>query len=237
MYSWRAYLGLINPGSGPNMEQDFHRFLPRGVALSTTRVPFTYPSPEGLRNMVAHLEDACEIFKRYKHDVVMFGCTSGSLIGGFDYDKQLIKIIEEITGDQGLTTSTAVLEALGELGVSRPAVITPYPDDTNEVERQFLEHHGFHVVNISGLGNDYVNQSITDIEPSHVYQQVKKLDKSGADCLFISCSGLNVLDIIELLETDLNIPVVTSNQASLWACLRHAGVGTRIPELGELFRR
>ena len=41
MYSWRAYLGLINPGSGPNMEQDFHRFLPRGVALSTTRVPFT----------------------------------------------------------------------------------------------------------------------------------------------------------------------------------------------------
>lgn len=127
MYSWRAYLGLINPGSGPNMEQDFHRFLPRGVALSTTRVPFTYPSPEGLRNMVAHLEDACEIFKRYKHDVVMFGCTSGSLIGGFDYDKQLIKIIEEITGDQGLTTSTAVLEALGELGVSRPAVITPLP--------------------------------------------------------------------------------------------------------------
>ena len=167
----------------------------------------------------------------------MFGCTSGSLIGGFDYDKQLIKIIEEITGDQGLTTSTAVLEALGELGVSRPAVITPYPDDTNEVERQFLEHHGFHVVNISGLGNDYVNQSITDIEPSHVYQQVKKLDKSGADCLFISCSGLNVLGIIELLETDLNMPVVTSNQASLWACLRHAGVGTRIPELGELFRR
>ena len=48
---------------------------------------------------------------------------------------------------------------------------------------------------------------------------------------------MNLLDIIELLETDLNMPVVTSNQASLWACLRHAGVGTRIPELGELFRR
>ncbi len=70
-----------------------------------------------------------------------------------------------------------------------------------------------------------------------MYQQVKKLDKGGADCLFISCSGLNVLDIIDLLETDLNMPVVTSNQASLWACLRHSGVGTRIPELGELFRK
>ena len=87
------------------------------------------------------------------------------------------------------------------------------------------------------MGNDYVHQSITDIEPSHVYQSVKKLDKSGADCLFISCSGLNVLDLIDLLETDLNMPVVTSNQASLWACLRHSGVGTRIPQLGELFRK
>ena len=48
---------------------------------------------------------------------------------------------------------------------------------------------------------------------------------------------LIMLDIIDLLETDLNMPVVTSDQASLWACLRHSGVGTRIPELGELFRK
>ena len=67
-----------------------------------------------------------------------------------------------------------------------------------------------------------------------MYQQVKKLDKSGADCLFISCSGLNVLDIIPLLETDWGLPVITSNQATLWACLRHSGVKDVIPSLGRL---
>ena len=46
MYSWRAHIGLLAPGSGPNMEMDFHRFLPAGVAVATSRLPFTIPSPQ-----------------------------------------------------------------------------------------------------------------------------------------------------------------------------------------------
>ena len=84
------------------------------------------------------------------------------------------------------------------------------------------------------MGNDYVNQSITDIEPHYVFQKVKPLPRDGADSLFISCTGLNVLDIIPLLETDWGLPVITSNQATLWACLRHSGVKDAIPALGRL---
>ena len=168
MYSWRAHIGLLAPGSGPNMEMDFHRFLPAGVAVATSRLPFTIPSPQGLLDMVAHLENACEVYRRYRHDVIMFGCTSGSLIGGPGFDRELITRMEAITGDPCLTTSTAVLEAFQARGVSRPVGITPYPDDTNEAEKVFLENNGLQVRFISGMGNDYVNQSITDIEPSHV---------------------------------------------------------------------
>jgi len=235
MYSWRAYIGLIAPGSGPNMERDFHRFLPEGIGVATTRIPFTMPTPEGLMKMVDQLEETCKVYKLYKHDVVMFGCTSGSLIGGPNFDQKLIKIIEDATGDKGLTTSTAVLEAFQHLGVSKPSVITPYPDNTNEIEKQFLEYHGLTVNTISGMENDYVNQSICDIDPKYVYQKVKKLAKEGADSVFISCTGLNVLDLIEICETDFGLPVITSNQATLWSCLRHSGVGTKIPRLGTLF--
>lgn len=234
MYSWRAHIGLLAPGSGPNMEMDFHRFLPAGVAVATSRLPFTIPSPRGLLDMVAHLENACEVYRRYRHDVIMFGCTSGSLIGGPGFDRELITRMEAITGDPCLTTSTAVLEAFQALGVSRPVVITPYPDDTNEAEKVFLENNGLQVRFISGMGNDYVNQSITDIEPHYVFQKVKPLPRDGADSVFISCTGLNVLDIIPLLETDWGLPVITSNQATLWACLRHSGVKDVIPALGRL---
>jgi len=236
MYSWRAHIGLLAPGSGPNMEMDFHRFIPAGVAVATSRLPFTIPTPEGLKDMVSHLENVCEVYKRYKHDVIMFGCTSGSLIEGFGFDQRLIARMEEITGDHCLTTSTAVLEAFKALGVKRPVVITPYPDNTNLVEKEFLESNGIEVVYISGMENDYVNQSITDIEPNYVFQKVKKLPREGADCLFISCTGLNVLDLIPILECDWGMPVITSNQATLWASLRHSGVMDKIPALGKLFQ-
>lgn len=235
MYSWRAHIGLISPGSGPNMERDFHRFLPPGVAVATTRIPFAGPSVEGLKDMADQLEEACKVFKRWKHDVIMFGCTSGSLIGGLDFDKQCIKRIEEVTGDPGMTTTTAVLEAFKALGVSKAATITPYPDVTNEIEQKFLEHHGITVTHMSGMGNDSSKTSIANLEPSFVYQKVKAMPKDGADCVFVSCTGLNILDLIPLFEEDFGVPVITSNQATLWGCLRHSGVGTKIPELGKLF--
>ena len=58
MYAWRAEIGLINPGTGASMERDFHRFVPDGVGIITTRVPFGgMPSPEGLMEMADLLED------------------------------------------------------------------------------------------------------------------------------------------------------------------------------------
>ncbi|MBC5735645.1 MULTISPECIES: maleate cis-trans isomerase family protein [Oscillospiraceae] len=234
MYTWRAQIGLISPGTGPNMERDFHRFIPDGVGINTTRIPFSgTPSPEGLMDMVSHLENTCQIFRGSPQDCVMFGCTSGSLIGGPGFDRKLVDLITEASGSPGLTTSTVLVEAFKALGVSSAAVITPYPDDTNEVERQFLEHHGIHVTRIEGM--NYPEDDIALIKPQLVYEHLKKLDKTGADCLFISCTGLNVLDLIKIAEEDFGRPVLTSNQATLWGALRHAQVGVKLPYLGELF--
>ncbi|MCI6255832.1 MAG: arylmalonate decarboxylase [Clostridiales bacterium] len=234
MIYWRAQIGLISPGTGPNMEHDFHRFAPAGVGINTTRIHFSgFPSPEGLMDMVSHLEETASIFQGSPHDCIMFGCTSGSLIGGPGFDQKCIQTIEKAGGSPGLTTSTVLVEAFQRLGVSNAAVITPYPDDTNEVERQFLESHGIHVTRIEGM--TYPEDDIARIQPSLVYEHLRALDKTGADCLFISCTGLNVLDLIEMGEQDFGLPVITSNQATLWGALRHSNVGVKIPYLGKLF--
>lgn len=234
MLYWRAQIGLISPGTGPNMEHDFHRFIPEGVGINTTRIPYEgTPTPEGLMDMVSHLEETSKVFRGSPHDCVMFGCTSGSLIGGPGFDKTCIDTIEKASGCPGLTTSSALVEAFKALGVRNAAVITPYPDNTNEAERAFLEANGVHVTQIDGMV--YSEDDIAEIQPSLVYQHLKKLNKAGADCLFISCTGLNVLDLIPLAEEDYALPVLTSNQVTLWGALRHSGVGTKIPALGKLF--
>lgn len=234
MYSWRATIGLISPGTGVNMERDFERFVPEGVGVATTRIPFSgFPSPDGLMDMVSHLRDIASIFRDAEHDCVMFGCTSGSLVGGPGFDQKCIQTIEEACGWSGLTTSTVLIKGFKELGVFRPAIVTPYPDDTNDIEVDFLKQQGIHATGIIGM--DFPEDDIAQIQPSRVYRYVKKMDKTNADCIFISCTGLNVLDLIEVIETDFGLPVITSNQVTLWGALRHSQVGTKIPYLGKLF--
>lgn len=237
LYNWRAIIGVIAPTTGVAIETDFHRFAPEGVAVVTNRIPFSgNPTPEELKEMVACLEDSAKIFDSdIPFDVVTFGCTSGSLVGGNGFDKKCIAAIEKSCGYPGLTTSTSLLDAFHALRVSSTAVVTPYPDDTNELEKQFLEDNGIHVTTIKGMTSDRCTLDELSDRPYDIYQHVKKLDLTGAESIFISCTGMNVYDIISTIETDFGLPVLTSNQVTLWGALRKARVGDKIPYLGKLF--
>lgn len=247
MSGWRARIGIISP-VGEAAERAFNLYAPEGVAIDTTKIWFPGPTEEGLVHLGNQLEEAARAFAKHRHDLIFFACTSGSLIKGFGYDKECIKKIEAAGGAPGLTTSTAVLEAFARLGVGSTAVVTPYPDETNEAERKFLEDNGIHVTNIQGMpdspirtvpsiseGIVRVQRDAQDIEPERLYRAAKELERRGAESIFISCAGMNTMEIIEFLETDLEVPVITSNQAGLWSALRHCQVGTKIPKLGKLF--
>ena len=237
LYNWRAMIGVIAPTTGVAIEADFHRFAPEGVAVVTNRIPFSgNPTPNELMDMVKCLEGSASIFAdNLPFDVVTFGCTSGSLVGGSGFDKRCIKTIEETCGYPGLTTSTSLLDAFKALGRNRAAVVTPYPDETNALEKQFLEDNGIEVTTIKGMTSERVSLDELGDRPYDIYQHVKKLDLTGADCIFISCTGMNTFDIISTIETDFGLPVLTSNQVTLWGALRKARVGDKIPYLGKLF--
>lgn len=234
MFAWRAQIGVIAPAVCPHIERDFGRFAPEGVGVSTNRIQFSgTPTVADLTDMVDRLEESARIFSMTEQDCVVFGCTSGSLIGGLGFDVQCGKTIEKACGWPGLTTSTAVLEGFRRLGVGRAAVVTPYSAETNRLEKEFLEANGIEVPTIVGM--EPPEGDIIKITPQMVYRYVKRLDLTGADSIFISCTGLNVLDIVEIIETDFGLPVITSNQATLWGALRHARVGAKNPYLGRLF--
>jgi maleate isomerase len=87
-------------------------------------------------------------------DVYGFGCTGGSLMGGLGYDQKIIRIMEEKTGKTGKTatsTSTAVLEAFKEFGVTRISVVTPYEDWLNEKLKVFLATNKIEVLALNSI--------------------------------------------------------------------------------------
>lgn len=205
LYNWRAMIGVIAPTTGVAIETDFHRFAPEGVAVVTNRIPFSgNPTPGELIDMVECLEESARIFDQdLPFDVVTFGCTSGSLVGGKGFDKKCIETIEKVSGYKGLTTSTSLLDAFHALGACNAAVVTPYPDETNVLEKQFLEDNGIHVTTINGMISKRCTLDELSDRPHEIYQHVKKLNLEGADSIFISCTGMNTFDIIEMVEKDI----------------------------------
>ena len=230
-YNWRAKIGVMCPTDG-KIPHAFNTYAPDGVMFDFTKMMFPGPTPEGLVYLSDQVSEKAKQFKG-GYDVVLFGCTSGSCIKGLGWDKELIRRIEENSGCPGMTTTTAVLEAFDALGLKKTVVMTPYPDDTNEIEKKFLEDNGLEVTSITGVGFNRVGP-YGFANKHFLYRKAKELKTEGAEVFFLSCMGLATMELVEVLEEDLGIPVITSHQASLWACLRHSKVYDKLPGLGKL---
>jgi arylmalonate decarboxylase len=114
---------------------------------------------------------------------------------------------------------------------------TPYLDFVNRREVTFLEKHGFTVTKYLGLElgkNQQERRCIGHVPPEAVYRMALEIDTPEAEAIFISCANLATLDVIEEIEHTLGKPVVTSNTASFWACLRTLRINSSIVGYGRL---
>ena len=238
-YGWRARIGLILPSVNLVMEPEFNRMAPEGVSIHASRVlVMGKPSVESYMSMAEATARAAEELVTAEPDVVAYGCTSGSIVGG---DEAITRRIQDVVGATPVvTTATAVVEALRALGLSRIAVATPYVKFVNEEEKQYLEGRGFQVTRILGLelgdGDVLERRMIQRQSPSVAYRIAREAYTPDADGVFISCTGFAAIPIIEQLEADLGKPVVTSNQATFWAALRRAGLNDKVEGLGRLLK-
>lgn len=236
-YGWRGKIGLITPSSNNVNEPEWYRLAPPGVTIHTARVLLTGEMDEAsFHRMAAELGRAAKELATAEVDVVAFGCTAGSVIVPME---ELTGAMAAQTGTPAIVTAGAVVEALHALGIRRVAMGTPYVDAVNLREVAFLEAHGFEVTRTIGLGLGHDQQArrcIGHVPAQAVYRMAMELDSPEAQAIFISCANLATLDVVEEIEAALGKPVVTSNGACFWACLRAAGIRARIDGYGALLR-
>lgn len=237
-YGWRARLGLIVPALNVVMEPELARLAPAGVSLHTTRLLLSGgASVESYRAMGEGARRAGEELASAEVDVVIYGCTAGST-GEEGYAVRAA--LAAATRAPVVTTSDAVTAALCHLGARRLAVATPYIPEVNALEQAHLEHEGFQVVAIAGLGLGATPESRRAIghqPPSTAYALARQVDRPEADAVFIACTNFATLEVLGALERDLGKPVVSSNQATCWAALRAAGVRTPLAGFGRLLEQ
>ena len=73
------------------------------------------------------------------------------------------------------------------------------------------------------------------VEPAALYDWLVATVPDAAEGVFIGGTGFRAVGVIEAAEAALGRPVVTANQALLWALLRLAGARDRPRGYGRLF--
>ena len=107
------------------MEPEFGMMCPEGVTAHFARMWLKADTEEQIMGLYDRVEEAVELLAHIEPSVIAFGCTSGSLIKGMGYDRQIIQKITGVTGVKATTTSSAVIEALNALNVPRWPSLPP----------------------------------------------------------------------------------------------------------------
>lgn len=237
MYGWRARLGILVPSRVLPIEPEFYLMRPEGVSIHFSRFYFTGSGldTDKLRDLKDRLPAAAELAATTRCHAMAMCCTAGSFIGGYGYDQELIRIMQEANGGLPTTTaSTSIYEACRHLGIKRIAMATPYEEETAKIEQKFMEDNGLEIVDLVWCPNRAGYETYADFPPEKVVEIAKRADKPEAEAVFVSCVDLHVVGIIQKLEQDLGKPVISSNQACFWHTLRLAGVKEKIEGYGTL---
>ena len=231
----RAKIGFVLIPNEQTIEEDIIKHAPEGVGVYFSRA--TMPeviSTESLACLKDGLaETASRILPNDKLDVVCFACTSGTVAVGEETSNVELK-----RGAPSAKTTTlvgAVGKALRAIGARRLSVGTPYVDELNTNMARYLLASGFEISEFQGLNLNYDREMIR-VTPDYLIEFAEAIDRPDADAVLISCGALRSIDVVDEIERRVGKPVICSNQAMLWDCLRLAGVEDRLTGVGRLLR-
>ena len=215
------------------VESDTYRMVPYGVSVHFDRIYLADVTSDSLAKMIEGVESSARLLSDAKPDAIAFACTSASVVIGAD--AIVDKILKGSPGVYATTIITAVIHALETLQLKRISLLTPYVDDVNRIEAEYLEASGFQVMDVQGMGITE-DMQIASVPPDKIYRFVKQAEHASSDGVFISCGNFRAAAIIDVLERDLRKPVITSNQAMVWDMLRHLNIPDPIPGYGKLMQ-
>ncbi len=229
----RGRLGFVLLGSEETADDDIRFIVPRDIGVFCTRVPLV--DPVNVANLAAVeglLSDAAALLPE-DLDAIAYVCTSGSIAAGEDEVARALARAQP--GARTISLVTCVVDAMRHLGMKRIVVGTPYLDEVNRMEADFLVRRGFDVLDIQGL-NIARGRDMARVEPRDILALALDIRREDAHGIFLSCSALRSIEVIEAIERRTGLPVVASNQALVWRMLGLIGIDTLGEGPGRLFR-
>jgi maleate isomerase len=233
----RARIGLIVLQTDQTIEHEFARLMPGdGTALYHARIPNAMEvSPETLRQMQRDLPATAALLPAaFGFDAVGYACTSGAtMIGEAKVDQMIRDVHPHAKTSNPITACKAALSALG---LRRIALVTPYPPEVTTEMQANLRDAGFDTVAVASF-NQSDDFTVARISSASILNAATTIGaREDVEGVFVSCTSLRALEVIEAAEAQIDKPVIASNQALAWHLMRLAGLSDRPADAGRLFK-
>jgi maleate isomerase len=228
-------IGLITLGSDFRIEKDFNNIIyGRDIDLYVNRIHCYNPlTNEMLAKMSDDITDVTkDILPDQKIDCVAYGCTSGTVAAGYDVIKEKVNLAKP---EAKVTTPiTAAIKALNKLGINKISMFTPYTKTINDSVVGYFEKENINVNSLTyfDIASDL---DIGKVDENYLFEVLSKIDLDNSEALFVSCTALPVLSIIDKLEKKLNKIILSSNQTLIWDALSLIGNKDPVVGFGKIF--
>lgn len=238
MVECRYRVGVLVPQGSTVHEAEFGRMPHDGVEFHFGGFALPAPGTAAFHaNLVAAVSEPMNALRQWGADLMLLGCTTASMSCE---DTPWRSALADLAGVPLVTAADASRAALPRLGLRRVAVVTPYGAVNNEIVRRFLEVSSIDVVRLEGMALDASVECwsavVSALTPDCVLDYSLRLDGPDIDGLYLPCTGLVSVAVVENYEKRTGKAATSSVQASYWSVLNELGLESRRVYEGRLLR-
>ena len=228
-------IGLVALSTDLTIEQDFHRvFHGLPVKIHTNRIHFDNPiTKDNLIKMEGNILDCIgDLVPDQKLNAVCFGCTSGTVaitpevvLREVQYGRPWCPVIDPVT---------SVIKVLQTLNKKDISIFTPYTKRTHKSIVNFFTENDINVVDdvCMGISSDI---KVANLEQEYLMKSILNF-KTKSDVVFLSCTALPILPLLNKLENITGKTYISSTQALIWNAIKTTGIKTKINGYGSILK-
>ena len=206
--SWRGVVGCIKPTMRPGGIEELIRIMPEGICLLPLFLDIRKGTVDEFKRAVDPYEPLVARLAEAKVDVIHPEGAPPFMLLGYQGEAEVVARWEDRYGIPVFTSGTNHVRAMRALGIKRFVGATYFSGPINDMFANYFRQAGFDVLGMEGITVPF--EDVGQLSPYEVYAHVKRayLAQPKAEAIYLLGSGWRVMEVIDMLEQDLGVPVI-----------------------------
>jgi maleate cis-trans isomerase len=238
MYGYRARIGYTSPPATTEVfPYEFYATVPKGVTLVLATLAIMARTQEEVDQSWEISLKAARNMGKVGVDFMIHGGLPINISRGIDKVEALIRDTQAEIGCPVSTSVTAQVEALRAVGAKKIAIAHPEGPSADSIYTDVLEYYGLGLAGVTGAQKMAIDLGRIPLRTSVELSRGLKRDYPDCDVIWLPCPHWASGEVVDMIEKELGVTVITANQAIVWQALRHLKITDPLKGYGKLFER